>query len=295
MTARHDQVVLTRFNLPSVGYESIVRAQEGWLRSRVALFERYCLPSMRGQTAEATWIVYFDPESPDWLLEWIERVNRDDFVPILRATVSPEELVADLRATVGAPRDGLVTTNLDNDDAIATDFLARVAAAARTGERSAIYLADGLIADARGVYRRVDRHNAFCSVAEPWDAPVTCWAGWHNRLGETMPVRSLRGAPAWLQVIHGENVSNRVRGRLVSPAAYRSSFGGLLDDREEPGAARILRDRLIDGPARAGREAARAAAKRTAVALLGPAGIDRVKVRAARLTGRGAGAQGAAR
>jgi hypothetical protein len=100
-----------------------------------------------------------------------------------------------------------------------------------------------------------------------------------------MPVRSVRGRPAWLQVIHGENVSNRVRGRLVSPARSRAAFGGLLDDRPEPGALRIARDRLLGMPARAAREAARAAAKRTAVALLGRDSLDAVKYRVARLTG----------
>jgi hypothetical protein len=289
MSERFDQVVLTRFNLPSEGYESLVRAQEGWLRSRVALFERYCLPSMRAQTTPATWIIYFDPESPEWLLDWIARVNDGDFLPHFRATISPAELVADIRAAVlatsGSLRDGLITTNLDNDDALASDFLARTAAAARPGERTAVYLADGIIADSAGAYRRVDRHNAFCSVAEPWEAPVTCWAAAHNRLGESMPVRSVRGRPAWLQVIHGENVSNRVRGRLVSPARSRAAFGGLLDDRPEPGALRIARDRLLGMPARAAREAARAAAKRTAVALLGRDSLDAVKYRVARLTG----------
>jgi hypothetical protein len=286
MTSTFDHIVLTRFNLPSEGYESLIRAHEGWLRSRVELFERYCLPSMRAQTSPATWIIYFDPESPEWLFEWIERVNHDDFVPILRATVSRSELLDDIRGALGRTSEGLITTNLDNDDALAVDFLGRVQQAARPGERTAVYLADGLIADGAGVYRRVDAHNAFCSVAEPWEDPETCWSRAHNLLGETMAVRSVRGHPAWLQVVHGENVSNRVRGRLVSPAAYRSSYAGLLDDRAEPGTARIARDRLVDGPLRSTREVARSAAKKATIALVGQGGIDAVKVRTARLTGR---------
>ncbi|RDV43403.1 hypothetical protein DOE76_18095 [Leifsonia sp. ku-ls] len=292
-----DHVVLTRFNLPSEGYESLIRAKEGWLRSRVALFERYCLPSMRQQVgAEATWIIYFDPESPTWLREWIDDVNAGDFVPVFRATVSHDELLSDLRAALDRTPDVLVTTNLDNDDALASDFLARVQAAAVPGRRTAIYLADGLIADARGVYRRRDRFNAFCSVAEDWGTdgdPVTCWLRAHNRLRESMPVASLRGRPGWLQVVHGENVSNRVRGRLVSPAAYRPAFGALLADRPQPGAAALLTDRLLAGPARVLRETARAAAKRVTLALLGADGIDAVKVRTARLLGRHAHPDGA--
>ncbi len=42
-----DHVFLTRFNLPSAGFESMVRAKQGWLQNRVELFERFCLPSLR--------------------------------------------------------------------------------------------------------------------------------------------------------------------------------------------------------------------------------------------------------
>ncbi|MBY8850425.1 putative rhamnosyl transferase, partial [Saccharothrix sp. MB29] len=67
-----DHVVLTRFNLPSVGAESVVRAQEGWLTKRVGLFERYCLPSVAAQTSsDFRWLIYFDPESPQWLKDRI--------------------------------------------------------------------------------------------------------------------------------------------------------------------------------------------------------------------------------
>ncbi|WP_040569141.1 glycosyltransferase [Microbacterium yannicii] len=282
-------VVLTRFNVPTPGFESVVRAKEGWLRSRVALFERYCLPSMRRQVgARAEWIIYFDPQSPDWLRQWIDDVNDGVFTPVFRSSVSYEERMADIRRVAGrAPGRMLITTNLDNDDALASDFLDRVQRAVVPGVRTAIYLADGLIAEAKRLYHRVDRDNAFCSVAEPWDAPgdppVTCWLRPHNRLGETMAVRSLRGEPGWLQVVHGENVSNRVRGRLVSPKAFRGRFDPMLAAFPEPGLGRLARDRFVSGPLRTGREVARGAAKRLAVALYGPDAIDTVKLRAARL------------
>lgn len=58
-------VFVTRFNLPTPGPESLVRAQEGWLRNRWELFCRYTVPSMRAQTScDYDWLIYFDPESP---------------------------------------------------------------------------------------------------------------------------------------------------------------------------------------------------------------------------------------
>ena len=222
-----DHVLLTRFNLPSQGRESLIRAQDGWLRNRVELFEKFCLPSVGAQTvSNINWIIYFDPESPSWLMERIpEMAAGGTFVPIFRASVSPIELVSDLLDVVGQPKGLLVTTNLDNDDGLAVDFAERLQQQAGTlGTRTALYLSRGLILSGSRLYLRVDRRNAFCSVVESWDEPATCWADWHNLLGLSMPVVEISGAPAWLQVVHGRNVSNRVHGRLVSPQLYGGKF-----------------------------------------------------------------------
>jgi hypothetical protein len=281
MRADLDHVLLTRFNLPSVGHESLVRAQENWLKSRVALFERYCLPSVLSQTCrDFRWIVYFDPRSPGWLLDWVrDHEARGNFSPHFREQVAAEELLADIQALLGHDRAAeLITTNLDNDDGLAVDFVARIQGAAGTGDRAAVYVGDGLIRRGDVLYAHLDPHNAFCSVRERWDAPVTCWADWHNLLPVHMPAVVLRGSPGWLQVVHGANVSNRVHGRRTYPARYRAAFPGLLDSLPEPGARQIAEDLLVSAPGRALREGSRAAAKAAISALAGRDGLDRAKV-----------------
>jgi hypothetical protein len=277
---RLDHVILTRFNLPSAGHEGLVRAQENWLRDRVALFERYCLPSVRAQTCQDfTWIVYFDPQSPRWLLEWAsEHRARGDFHVIYRDSVPHAVLLEDIRAALpGDPGDALLTTNLDNDDSLARDFVARLQEASHPAERAAVYVGDGLIVQGERLYRRLDPHNAFCSVRETWSSPVTCWADWHNLLPNRMPAVVLRGDPGWLQVVHGRNVSNRVRGRQVAPTAFRRGFAGLLDGLPDPRRAELARDALLAVPSRAVRDGVRAAAKFVVGALLGREGLDRAK------------------
>ena len=280
MRADLDHILLTRFNLPSKGHESLVRAQEDWLKNRVVLFERYCLPSMAAQTCQRfSWIVYFDPHSPEWLLDWAhghERLAR--FKPYFREEVSTEDLLSDVRAVVGHRRSAeLLTTNLDNDDSLAVDFVARIQGTDRIGDRTALYIGDGLIRCGDVLYQHIDRHNAFCSVRESWDAPVTCWADWHNLLPEHMPAVVLRGNPGWLQVVHGANVSNRVRGRRTHPAQYRLIFPGLLDDLPDPPMRQIAGDVLISTPGRMIRESGRAAAKAVVSKIAGKRGLDRVK------------------
>lgn len=280
MTDTVDHVLLTRFNLPSAGVERSIREQEGWLTNRWGLFERYCVPSVQAQTNQNfTWIIYFDPQSPAWLIDRVQDYAITGlFRPIYRASVSRAELLGDIRGVTEVHSHFLATTNLDNDDAIAIDFVDRIQRVPRQPERTAVFLANGLVKSPSGVYWRVDRDNAFCTVVEPWDAPTTCWSDWHMLLRRSMPVIEERGAPGWLQVVHGENVSNHVRGRLTSPQPWIELFPGALGDVTAPGFGAIASDRLVRGPARATRELLRGSAKRIALGVLGKDGLDRVKV-----------------
>lgn len=275
-----DHVLLTRFNLPSEGMESAIRSRSGWLEERVRLFETYCLPSVIGQRGcRPGWIVYFDPDSPDWLKEWIDQAS-GPFTPLFRRTVPRHELLADLDQLVARKSPTLITTNLDNDDGLSLDFSARILAEAADGPRSAVYFKHGLIKSELGLYRRTDRTNAFCSVRESWEQPLTSWADWHNRLSLTMPVQVIGGSPAWLQVVHGTNVSNRVRGRLVSPTPYAGRFMG-LDDLPLPTRGSLLWDRIGPAPLRAARDGTRTLLRKSAVQVLGKDGFTALKSRLA--------------
>ncbi|BCW36370.1 hypothetical protein StoSoilA2_24260 [Arthrobacter sp. StoSoilA2] len=244
------------------------------------MFEAYCLPSVQAQTNQNFhWIVYFDPASPQWLLDRINELNkRKTFDVRLRAEISTEELIGDIEQVVGNRSHILLTTNLDNDDGLGLNFVDRLQRVAGGETTTAIYLSSGLVKGKGSVYLRRDRRNAFCSVRACWESPVTCWSAWHNRLGEAMEVTEVRGSPAWLQVIHGSNVSNRIRGRLVSPESFYSEFPDLLWDVPLPKRWEVIRDLALAWPARAIREALRAGAKAATVAFFGPQGIDKVKI-----------------
>jgi hypothetical protein len=283
-----DHVYLTRFNLPTRGVEGAIRAREGWLRERADLFERYTVPSVAGQTVRPTWLVYLDPESPDWLLQRLDPwAQQGLFCPVLRAAVSREELVSDIAASISSRGEVLITTNLDNDDGVARDLTARLTAIDDPRPRTAVYVSRGLIKAPDGLFLRTDRRNAFCSVRETWDSPVTAWSEYHNELGRVMPVVELDGPPGWLQVVHGNNVSNRVRGRLAAPGAYRGLFPGLLDDVPAPSASELARDRWLRRPARETRDAARAGARVAGLRLLGKERYGKAKLRLSSALGRG--------
>ncbi|OIH83330.1 hypothetical protein BLJ79_14615 [Arthrobacter sp. UCD-GKA] len=281
MSTDVDHVLLTRFNLPSKGPESYLRTRDGWLVDRVELFERYCLPSVENQTcSNFHWIIYFDPESPPWLKEKIHEWSADGvFVAIYREEVPQRDLVADIRAVTGARHTQLISTNLDNDDGLAVDFVERLQRARSESPRTAIYLTQGLIKNAGRLYRRKDQDNAFCSVREDWSSVVTCWTDWHNRLALQMPVLEIAGDAAWLQVIHELNVSNRVRGRRTGPAQYLPIFGKMLDDVIVPGVLEAAVENIWHIPKRTVRDAGRSAVKNLAMKVAGKDGLEKLKNR----------------
>lgn len=278
-----DHVILTRFNLPTPGPESLVRAREGWLRERIDLFERYTVPSVARQSVQDfRWIVYLDPESPSWLVERLApHIESGLFTPLYRESVTWQNVAADVRALSGARRSLLLTTNLDNDDAVAGDFVERLQRLARVHRHAALFLGRGLIAHDDEVYLRRDDENAFCSVVESWDAPQTAWRDWHTLLHTHFSVVTDGGRPAWLQVVHRGNVSNRVRGMRVSPISYDEAFGDALVGTAAPRLGTLATDRLVRFPVRTVTEEARRAGKDLLLRVLGKDGLDRLKERLA--------------
>lgn len=278
-----DHVILTRFNLPTPGAESMVRAREGWLRERIDLFERYTVPSIIRQSVhDFRWIVYLDPESPDWLIERLAPyIDSGLFTPLYRESVTWQDVAADVRGLTGAGGSLLLTTNLDNDDAVAGDFVERVQRLARTHKRAALFLRSGLIVRDGELYLRRDDENAFCSVVEPWEGVQTAWRDWHTLLRAHFPVVIDAGRPAWLQVVHGGNVSNHVHGVRVRPDRYRGRFGDALSRVPTPPRSVLVTDRFVQAPLRAAKAAARGAVKSALMRVAGKDGLDRLKARMA--------------
>ncbi|MFC6714661.1 glycosyltransferase [Branchiibius cervicis] len=283
-----EHVLLTRFNLPSAGAESFIRARDGWLRNRIELFETYTVPSVAAQTEPIQWLVYVDHESPQWLLDRLLPLQDRGLLKLLgRQEVTKTDLLADIEEVLSPGTTRVLTSNLDNDDAIARDFSTRLRRAAEPPGAAAIYLDYGLVGDSDGVYLRRDVSNAFCSAISDRPLTLTCWEDWHNRLDRHMAVRHISDrAPGWLQVIHTTNVSNRVRGQLTSPARYAALFPGQLDGLGEPSRSRLLKDRLLGHPSRTGRDAARGLIRGSIVAVAGKDGLTDLKSSAAQLSSR---------
>lgn len=254
-------VFLTRFNLPANRVEQSIFSPE-WLEARMRLFEAYTVPSVRAQAREGLgWVIYLDQrDSPDWLRARMAELAEE--LPLsptyLDRPLDREMIRQHVRERSGRTQGLVATSNLDNDDGLATDFVDRVRRLSPATGPAALYLVHGLILHRGKVYLRRDPDNAFSAVVDDIGSEdfLTCWAGVHNQLESLMPALRDHGPPGWLQVVHGRNVSNRVGGSLVDPARYSVRFPGLIQDlpalsvRDRLGDAggvpvRVVRDRVV--------------------------------------------------
>lgn len=253
-------VILTRFNIASPGREVAIRNSPGWLDRRFGLFEQFCLPSIAGQTERNFhWLIYFDKDTP---AEFRDRIERDrqiyNFTPRYVAMFDKAMIADDVKALATPGEALIVTTRLDNDDALSNDFVAQVQAAAKDAPAQTVLNFTQGIAMRKGrLYTAADHSNPFTSLVERDLASVeTIWAKPHHELGQKWKITQVARRPVWLQVVHGENVINRIKGRLVSDIEVIESFKIRSDVApQRMSGATLAFDHLVAAPVRALREA----------------------------------------
>ncbi len=258
--------ILTRFNVASPGREAPIRNTSGWLSRRFDLFEDYCLPSIAAQTvSDFHWLIYFDEQTPDEFRARIAEAQKAvAFDPIFVGPFHAGLAAIDVQARLISPTGRLLTTRLDNDDGISNDFFERV-------REVAVGLPDGTIINFRNgialsngkLFAADDESNPFTSMVEQVAGAQTIWAAPHTQLKTQFALEQVSGDPCWLQVVHGENVANRIKGARLSSHDVLSRF--TLSSRVEvrpTNALGLVADRLVMFPLRRVREVAITIAKR---------------------------------
>ena len=176
---------------------------------------------MNAQTCQNfSWLVFCDESTEQWCVEHLRHLAK--VVPqlkvVLTSPAGPSYRAAEQEIRPGD--EVLITTRLDSDDATSVDFVERIQSFAPGFAASK--QAAALVSFSRGFKLREedDRlfecwypHSGYLSLFELVDGsrpPVTVQSGDHGFLPERYPIHVDAGPPAWLQVIHGGNVRNRV-------------------------------------------------------------------------------------
>lgn len=213
-------VLTTRFNVrfahsPSSSAHAL---SVPWLAERVALFEKYCLPSVLYQTLKPdVWLIWLDRDSPPQLREWARHWQaKCDFIrPVYVGAFDVPVAVESVREHADLSVGWLLTSRLDNDDAIHPRFFEVLRRNAVEGQREFLNVPRGLIVAGGKCYRKSIAANPFISFSEPSSDPTTVWAEQHGLLGRVAPVRQVALRDGWIQIVHGGNLSNTVRGVRV--------------------------------------------------------------------------------
>jgi hypothetical protein len=221
-----DHLLLTKFNVMLRGQSPpLPGLAAGWLEGRLQLFEEWALPSVRRQTrAPLAWLVFVNAQTSPDFLERLERLCRPTatLVPV-EGVLTDQRIGEIVQAHLPRRTATLITTRLDSDDALAAGYVETMAAQAASW-RGFVNPRSGLQLAGSRVLRCWDRSSPFLSLIEerdPGRAPLTVFCTEHQRAAEVAPVRQLRGRPLWLQVVHGGNLGNEVRG-LAYPRALAS-------------------------------------------------------------------------
>jgi Putative rhamnosyl transferase len=204
-----------------------VRTPE-WLEERFALFERFCLPSLLGQTClDFTWLMGYDAVGtpPEQLRRLRAHEASFENLRLVEEPISFRQAIADSVNTRGRR---LLTTRLDSDDALHRTAIGVLQRHAGGGDPEFLNLPLGYCYSHPDGRIRLLRHesNHFLSLAENGDGgpPRTALRVSHNAASTFAPVRQIGERPSWLQVIHGCNMQNSFGGARCAPPDLKEEF-----------------------------------------------------------------------
>ena len=235
MHPRYQQLLVTRYN---VAFEAAIDAgidpfSSNWMQHRDALFRRYCVACVQNQGDRSfDWFVMFHPETPR---EYFEFLGGAAIVILARTTNEAIEIIQ--RKHIHS--DIVVASRVDNDDAIAPDFMRQVRIAVDRalhrefagGQDFGVSFRNGIVAHAPSQKWRPRSAASvpFLTLVEHLPAGK----GWlsplginHNEAADRFPVITVDNKePMWACVVHERNVSNRVlwEAPLASDRKLRSS------------------------------------------------------------------------
>ena len=215
--------ILTRFNilLWSKDKEGHKVRNLQWLEHRFTLFERYCLPSIANQTCkEFTWIVLLDSSTPDRYKERTEKLQKKcpQLVPVFVTPENGRYFAQIFRDEVVKRLNGIrvITTYLDNDDALDIHFVEDIQRRAATAcDGTFFFYTEGYqyFTDHQYLMKIHYPKNHFVSVVEegnPASVKTIYGYGSHYYIDKIPDVKIeyVKNLPMWCQVVHQKNMGN---------------------------------------------------------------------------------------
>ncbi len=210
-------LLLTRFNVR----ESELFKQaldETWLDGRVRLFEKYCLPSIQKQTRKNfKWIILWDGGTPDKYRDlerkYSKMVGCQLHFEYLASWYDYNNLSPVLSKYIDNGSSHIITSRIDSDDAIASDYISCVNSSVKDSNvpyfiafpHGAQYFSE------KNTFFDVQyKLNHFTSLVEPANGEFSSVLKFnHTEIQPSQKVLYISTPdPMWLEVVHGGNILN---------------------------------------------------------------------------------------
>ncbi len=220
-----DHLLITRF---SVRVRIDQTASADWLRHRLDYFTTVCCPSVNSQSSrDFKWIVLFDADRETWFEEEVQRLSQTWlFEPEWVSGAFSQATAASVAAT-HSNAEWLITSRLDNDDAVARDYIAQVQSQFAGQSMEFINFQTGFqLTDSGRLLHRLDPSSPFITLIEKRSdqAPKTVYGWPHDEVGQHASLRQVKSHPMWLQMIHGRNIGNQAKGIRANPRLLTDYF-----------------------------------------------------------------------
>ncbi|WP_460030722.1 glycosyltransferase [Megalodesulfovibrio paquesii] len=228
-------IIITRFNVHITPTPFAPRLGDTWLAERFRMFHAFCWPSIRAQTnQDFVWLVLFDEQTPPQYRRLISTFSSyRNFTPLFcgeYASIMPQ-LRAQI-ARIHPETEYILTTRLDNDDALANNFVAvlhRIVDSLLTQQPAPdiplyINFPHGIQYCKGKVYYFSDVTNAFVSLLERNDPLRTVFWVDHPAIYDKAPVAQVETPPIFLQHVHDINVYNYIRGPQADDNTLLANF-----------------------------------------------------------------------
>lgn len=213
--------LITRFNV-STDYSIGTELDNTWLNHRCSLFENYCLPSVLAQVNKNfTWIILLNEKTPSLYITRIKKacLNGIPSFKILFVGLDFEQSIKDYFSSLPNRTEFLITSRLDNDDAIHKSFIHCIQELFNKQNYTFIEFINGYTYSLKNktLRRRIFKGNPFATLIEKFsDSFTTVHCGPHLKLRSKGEFIVLETPVAWIQFIHENNRWNEESGELIS-------------------------------------------------------------------------------
>jgi hypothetical protein len=216
-TTEFRHLILTRFN---VRIQQCDPPGAEWLAHRFDLFERFCFPSVRAQTCgNFDWVLFCQPGMPDAMRARIREYSEwKTFQPVYFRSVFEQAMVRAAIADLVRGYSHVITTRLDNDDAICRTFVETLQQNFTGQDFEFLNFTNGYIRERDRLYRGRHESNPFISLVERTEDFSTVYCDNHMDLAQLGPIRQIAEPAAWMQVVHEHNLSNQAWGQPCTSA-----------------------------------------------------------------------------